>query len=197
MDPIVTKSIQNFQVLSYLDKYIVDNSFIAGGCFKNILNKEPLKDIDLFFNSEDDYLKGVSIYTKSKEYELCYETNNVIAFKDVKSNLVIELIKKTHGTTDEVLNSFDFTITKFAIERKNEVITIKHHKDFFEHLHMKRLVIDNKLLFPISTFERSYKYKGYGYGLCRESKMKLIEGIRAAETVDDEDLAKSLYFGID
>ena len=35
-----------------------------------------------------------------------------------------------------------------------------YHEKFFEHLHMKRLVIDENIPFPVSTWERSYKYKG-------------------------------------
>ena len=61
-----------------------------------------------------------------------------------------------------------------------------YHRDFFEHLHQKRLVLDNKIPFPISTWERSYRYKGYGYNLCRESKKKLLDAIRNTTSKDDE-----------
>lgn len=47
-----------------------------------------------------------------------------------------------------------------------------YHEKFFEHLHMKRLVIDENIPFPVSTWERSYRYKGYGYNMCRETKKK-------------------------
>lgn len=57
---------------------------------------------------------------------------------------------------------------------------------FFEHLHQKHLVLDNKIPFPISTWERSYRYKGYGYNLCRESKKKLLDAIRNTTPKDDE-----------
>lgn len=61
-----------------------------------------------------------------------------------------------------------------------------YHRDFFEHLHQKHLVLDNKIPFPISTWERSYRYKGYGYNLCRESKKKLLDAIRNTTPKDDE-----------
>lgn len=50
----------------------------------------------------------------------------------------------------------------------------------------KRLVLDNKIPFPISTWEHSYRYKGYGYNLCRESKKKLLDAIRNTTPKDDE-----------
>ncbi len=35
-------------------------------------------------------------------------------------------------------------------------IKIIHHDKFFEHLHMKRTVIDDKIPFPVSTLETYY-----------------------------------------
>lgn len=59
-----------------------------------------------------------------------------------------------------------------------------------EHLHMKRLVIDENIPFPVSTWERSYRYKGYGYNMCRETKKKLLQAIKGIN-VEEEDV--SLY----
>ena len=65
-----------------------------------------------------------------------------------------------------------------------------YHEKFFEHLHMKRLVIDENIPFPESTWERSYRYKGYGYNMCRETKKKLLQAIKGVN-VEEEDV--SLY----
>ena len=65
-----------------------------------------------------------------------------------------------------------------------------YHEKFFEHLHMKRLVIDENIPFPVSTWERSYRYKGYGYNMCRETKKKLLQAIKGVN-VEEEDV--SLY----
>lgn len=65
-----------------------------------------------------------------------------------------------------------------------------YHEKFFEHLHMKRLVIDENIPFPVSTWERSYRYKGYGYNMCRETKKKLLQALKGVN-VEEEDV--SLY----
>lgn len=65
-----------------------------------------------------------------------------------------------------------------------------YHEKFFEHLHMERLVIDENIPFPVSTWERSYRYKGYGYNMCRETKKKLLQAIKGVN-VEEEDV--SLY----
>lgn len=67
---------------------------------------------------------------------------------------------------------------------------------FFEHLHMKRLVIDDEIPFPMSTFERMFRYAKYGYFPCRETKMKIVRALR--ELSDEQvELSESLYDGMD
>lgn len=109
----------------------------------------------------------------------------------------------------EILRSFDFTVTKMAYykepkyeEKEDDYFPFSsasivayeykllYHEKFFEHLHMKRLVIDENIPFPVSTWERSYRYKGYGYNMCRETKKKLLQAIKGVN-VEEEDV--SLY----
>lgn len=42
--------------------------------------------------------------------------------------------------------------------------------------------------FPISTWERTYRYKGYGYSMCRETKKKPLEAIQKTN-LDSADLS--------
>lgn len=105
MNNFVIDTPDNFWQIRWLDKYMEGHKgFIAGGCFKNILSGERVKDIDIFFESE--------------------------------------------------------------------------------------LVIDENIPFPVSTWERSYRYKGYGYNMCRETKKKLLQAIKGVN-VEEEDV--SLY----
>lgn len=53
----------NFWILNWLDEFMIGhNGFICGGCFKNIFNKENVKDIDMFFESESDYEDAVQYF---------------------------------------------------------------------------------------------------------------------------------------
>lgn len=71
-----------------------------------------------------------------------------------------------------------------------------YHEKFFEHLHMKRLVIDENIPFPVSTWERSYRYKGYGYNMCRETKKKLLQAIKGVN-VEEEPYNMIKDFGME
>lgn len=56
MNNFIIDTPDNFWQIRWLDKYMEGHKgFIAGGCFKNILSGEKVKDIDIFFESEDDF----------------------------------------------------------------------------------------------------------------------------------------------
>lgn len=231
----------NYWMLNWLDQFMIGHKgFICGGCFKNIFNKEKVKDLDIFFPSKTDFDDAVEYYDSKTagywidgdpdcelsedeaEYRFLYENKNVKAYIHKKTGIRIELCCKIFGTAEDILNQFDFTITKFAyykeevedetgaevenpfdddlyededIETHIEYKILVHDK-FFEHLHMKRLVTDDKIPFPMSTFERAFRYAKYGYFPCKETKMKMA---RAIKELSDEQLevSASLYDGMD
>lgn len=170
---------------------------------------------------EFDNENGLS--EEEAEYTFDYQNDNVKAYKHKKTGVAIELCCKIFGTAEEILNQFDFTIVKFAyyneevedssnltfeevlalnemgleVEKETHIeYKVLHDDKFFEHLHMKRLVIDNEIPFPMSTFERMFRYAKYGFFPCKETKMKIISALR---DLDDKqvELSESLYDGMD
>lgn len=207
MKNYINKNIDSVNKVKFLTQYLRGHKgFIAGGCFKNIFKKEKLKDIDVFFKNEDEFDEAVEYYEEffGSPY---YENEKVVAFK-LRNGLIIELIKYTFGTPEEILNKFDFSITKFALYSKPKLIDellseekidttfeVIYHNDFFEHLITNKLVLEKEILFPISTFERTLRYTKYGYGLCQESKVNLLSSILEKGNLDG--LSIELYNGLD
>ena len=196
----------------FLKKYMIGiDGIIAGGCFKNIFKKEKVKDIDIFFRNKNDFDKALDVYkdkVNKGKFEKKYKNKNVVAFYDKDNDITIELIKKKYySSPEELLNEFDFTITKFAYYFEIDDDTdgnfhfnysVMYHKKFFEHLLTNKLVIEEpNLLYPFSTFERSLRYTKYGYNLCKQSKVNLLICTRKAENFDENDLSRSLYAGLD
>ena len=186
-----------------LDRFMTGHrGFVAGGCFKNIFSDTKLKDIDLFFEESRDFEDAEIYFNESDNFSFCYKNDNCISYIDKDTQVRVELIHKTFGTPESILEMFDFTITKVAYFKEyiitedgtESVYSLLIHEKFFQDLVNKKLVIDDKLLFPVSSFERSYRYAKYGFGLCKESKGLLIEALRTADT---NDLSDALYNGID
>lgn len=183
-----------------LDIYMAGhNGFIAGGCFKNIFNGEKIKDVDVFFKNQEDFISACSYFEENEDYVFSYENDNTKSFKNKNTGIRVELIRSSFGNSKETISKFDFSITKFAYfkELKEDGgfdYKCLYHPDFFEHLMQKKLVLDENILFPVSTFNRVLRYTKYGYGLCRESKINLINSLQGANpsTISDD-----LYFGFD
>lgn len=214
----------NFWCLDWLDDFMVGHKgFICGGCFKNIFNGEKVKDIDIFFESKRDWEDAVEYFDSMTEgyegdnerpvtYYFYYENENVKAYKHIQRGIVLELCNKICGSAEQILSQFDFTITKFAYY-KEEVedynpfedsdgksthieYKVMHDSAFFEHLHMKRLVTDDKIPFPMSTFERMLRYAKYGYFPCKETKLKIVKALRGLSE-QQVSVSESLYDGMD
>ena len=184
--------------LRYLDRFMENHSgYIAGGCFKNLFLGEPIKDIDVFFHTDDDFKSAVEYFDDSDEFEPMWrrEDESLVTYKCSVTGNLIQLIGTFVGNPAEVVTSFDFTITKafYCKDEETGEYQFYHHDRFFEHLMNKKLVVDDKIKFPVSTFNRSFRYTRYGYGLCGESKSKLIESLQGVGPVTFTDL----YFGID
>ena len=188
---LIKRDRENFWILNWLDEYMTGHKgFICGGCFKNIFNKEKVKDLDIFFENESDFDDAVQYFdsqtpgydgddVRDEKYHFHYENDNVKAYKHIETGVVIELCCKIFGKPET------------HIEYK-----ILMDDAFFEHLHLKRIVIDKDIPFPMSTFERMLRYAKYGYFPCKETKMKIINALRDL-TDEQVELSESLYDGMD
>lgn len=204
---INSNDLSNYPQIRHLKRHLIGHpGIIAGGCFKSIFSGEQLHDIDMFFRTSEDFYRAVSYFKEhTDEYTPGYENKNVVSFIHTKTNLRIECIRKIFGTPEEILNQFDFTITKFAYEIEAEPVdegeweytdTILYHESFFEHLTMKRLVVDEDMPYPLSTFNRTYKYAKSGFFPCRETKLKILRAVQGVE-IEDNSLSAAMYEGHD
>lgn len=67
MNNFVIDTPDNFWQIRWLDKYMEGHKgFIAGGCFKNILSGEKVKDIDIFFESESNFQEAIDLFNDEK-----------------------------------------------------------------------------------------------------------------------------------
>lgn len=174
--------------LRQLDKFMTNHKgFIAGGCFKNLFNQEKTKDIDVFFMCLEDWQDAIDAFNSDEEFTYTYSSENVRAYRHNNSGVSVELVRSIFGTPEEIISNFDFSVTKFAYYKEqakdddgNEVLQYKaiYHPHFFEHLHLKRLIIDDRIPKPMSTFNRVLRYRQYGFIPCVETKQKLINAIR-------------------
>lgn len=86
----------NFWQIRWLDKYMEGHKgFIAGGCFKNILSGERVKDIDIFFESESDFQEAVNLFNDGRHqkegWKFKYRNEKVCAFQKEGEKVWVEI----------------------------------------------------------------------------------------------------------
>lgn len=117
MNNFVIDTPDNFWQIRWLDKYMEGHKgFIAGGCFKNILSGERVKDIDIFFESESDFQEAIDLFNDEKHqkegWKFKYRNEKVCAFQKEGEKVWIEFIESEFGKPEEILRSFDFTVAR-------------------------------------------------------------------------------------
>lgn len=170
---------------------------IAGGCFKNIFQQQKVRDVDIFFENEKDFNHALKKYSKNTSYKRIYDNENCVGFKHKETKVMVELVRSLYLSCEDTLDKFDFTIVKAAyyLPKGKDIYEFVYHPDFFEHLLLQKLVIDDHIEKPVSTFNRALKYSKYGFGLCLESKQKLT--LEIINRGDVTQLSNDLYFGFD
>ena len=186
---MITKRVSTtnaYKKLYKYGKYIpFDGSFMAGGAIKDILEDKVPRDLDIYFINESDMNKGIEWYKWSADFEKKYENDNVVAFEEKSTGMVVELVTIVKSNYENIADSFDFDIDKVVLYRVDvegyPTYSISYIDGFFESLSLKELVISGYIKNPIATFKRLIKYVGYGYSVNKESAQKLLDAIREVD----------------
>ena len=176
----VKKAVSEFPELIGLTEYIPEGmGYIAGGFFKDYFLKKHSKDLDIFFSSAEQFEQRRNFFESKAGFTKKYSTDNSIGFEDTAGQNIDLVRPSFRRNPREMLNTFDFTVSKFCLyysELEKDYFCL-YHKDFFEHLTQRKLVIDDGITFPFGTFERALRYSHYGFHLDICSRYALIVAI--------------------
>jgi len=152
---------------------LIDNEVIlAGGVFRAYLNGEKIQDYDVFFLNKDK-IEKVKNKLLNKKFKIIFQCpqGNFTSLR--KKNIKIQLItEKIFNNIEEILDSFDFTITQFATEGYNLFTTKQALKDT-----RNKKIRFNKITYPSATLGRFYKYIKKGYHLDQIAKNDFINRV--------------------
>jgi hypothetical protein len=81
------------------------------------------------------------------------------------------------------LDSFDFSVSKFALYKDNQnSFKVIYHPLFFTDLITKTLRFETKTGDPIAQFSRILKYSRYGFNISNDDKINLLKQINQLES---------------
>jgi hypothetical protein len=183
----VTKPASDFPALDIEPlKQLVSESggFVAGGTFKSLFMGTEPKDYDVFFEDQSSFIKAKDFYRSTLRFTEVRGSQNVLKFKDIDMETPIELINSNSvlggfKSLRDTLSTFDFSIAKFALYAKENDLFVTFHKDYFEHLFTKQLVVEAgvPLNSPFKAFSRAIKYSTYGFTISPVNQARILENI--------------------
>ena len=153
-----------FMVDAIRETFNTKGSWLGGGAIRRTLMGMPLdSDFDFFFENEDS-LGGFSDNAIAAGLKQTKETEHHQQFEgDFEGEQIkVQAIKfQYYKTPVEVIDSFDYTITMFALQGDTLYTTPESLWD----LGRKRLAL-NKVTYPVSTLRRMLKYSRQGFTAC-------------------------------
>lgn len=144
---------------------IKQDAWCAGGAIRRTLIKQPLdSDFDFFFRDSghmDTWESGLpSTLKQVRETEHHKHWRGPIGESDIAVD--IQAINfKYYKSAEDVIDSFDYTITQFALEENTLVTTPYALWD----LGRRKLAI-HRVTYPVATMRRMLKYTQQGFTAC-------------------------------
>jgi len=165
----------SFGVLKPLVK--TNKSFVAGGYFKDLFGtptKDP-RDIDVYFYNPDAYEVMLQQFYSSSIYRHVRTSQNATTFLHVPSGRNIDLVNSIFGTPMDVLDSFDFTVTKCAmVQTVGHFHLLAHPRCIYDIQHKILDTTHNITIDSNKLFNRMVKYMMYGYKPSLDLKQQLF-----------------------
>lgn len=171
--------VENMELFSVLNglPFPMDGVWLAGGALRRTLIGDLLtSDFDFFFNGEE----SLKAFKKS----LISRGAREISKTDHQETLVIEIARKQrtiqlvkigyYETAEQLIDSFDFTITQFAYD--GEVLTCG--KFSLWDLSRRRLAL-HKLTYGVATMRRLIKYTNQNFTACAGVMQSILESVVA------------------
>lgn len=177
---------------TFLNAALNHNAFVAGGAVRSLFASEATKDIDLFFQTKEDFEACSTSFGEGEESPTFTTTDTAWTHNDGK--MTYQLICCLFGKPEQVIQAFDFTCCMGAwIPRTNE---FELDPLFLKHCSQRRLVFNPNAKFPICSLWRAFKFIQRGWKMPAVESIKLALSIHHLNIADRKELKRQLL-GID
>lgn len=200
---LTTNATERFDTIAYLYRIITPlGGYIAGSYAAYVATKNDVpvnmmpKDVDIFVKDEQSFnlIKDKLI---SEKFILISENELVLTFTVPNSNAVkdmsrtVQLVKprtllngKTFGMPEEIIDSFDFTVSRALIlNENNSLVDEDFDRDF------KSMTINTKnLQCPIGSSIRLLKYATKGFSINNYQHFLVFSLSKCVDNEDYEEL---------
>lgn len=173
------------ELIKKLKKYEV---FIAGGAITSIFNNLPINDIDLYFRSEEHAIEFMEDAFSSSY--ITSHTNKATTMTGLSGKDVQAIHFDYFESTEDIFNSFDYTITCGAYCFKEDKFFL--HEDFLKHNSQRILKFNPNTAYPIISLLRIKKYDERGYTISKSEYIRAVLSVMKMEINSYDELKEQL-----
>ena len=156
--------------VNYLSSFVPDfeKCFVTGGFFPRFYHNMPIRDIDVYVDSNDIFIDFVKEYSKTSGFEKILERKKYFKFFNVESGIMIDLIGFHNTRTRGFISNFDFSICRLYSYTSERKTFISHYQteDFFDIQKKKMRFSGRSMYAPRGdnhTLTRIKKYLDLGF----------------------------------
>lgn len=187
----------NHNLLREIYEQYKEKLYIAGGVFKDIYQKSPHKDVDIYFYDEETFKEVVETIEKVSKTNAKkkYANENAVCYSF--GPITVDFICKNFADPLTIIKRFDFIVTKAALYTTDGVDYVVRHKNTVQQIQSKILEYDeNYVITPGSSpLERLIRYSRYGYTPTHETIVKTVKSIQKEDLANfgTEELFDKIY----
>ena len=169
--------------------------FVAGGAIRDYIKQNTPKDFDIF-GELSEINKLVDVLRKEEKFTIISDTDRLLrgTYKTDKSSYLLDVVRNVGGSQVEVLDAFDFTIAKCAINKDKQV----YHVDYYMDLASMRLSIGGKpnpnIYNLVGCLQRIQKYINKGFRLCPNTAKNIL---LTAQLLPNAESLENAYIYVD
>lgn len=178
-----------------------NNIVLAGGSLRCIFDKTTVDDYDLFplnvpENKREQYINKLEKHFHFYNFKTVFKCPEHKLLSVKHRGIKIQVVLNDEiETVEELLNSFDFTVTQFAWHNNRFYTTRQSIKDAKNK--SLRLVCDD-VPYPVASLNRIHKYLNRGYrGGYNENNIVVLLSERILRLTPDEIAKNSMRVYID
>jgi hypothetical protein len=170
---------------------------LSGGAINSIITGTKVNDLDFYIKTDSQVAAATRFFSQYFK-EVPYVSTNAITFKRKSTSSpkrwTAQLITRFKGSCEEILDTFDFTITQGLFDFDSDVFVFGDR--FFTDIAARKLVYLGKSRFPICAMYRTKKYQERGYTVPGSTIMHIALSIVRLDIKTYRDL-KDQLMGID
>ena len=147
---------------------------IAGGAARSVISKEKIEDIDMFLydnSNKDEIIKKLV----DVGFKVVFECSELVTLNGFGTKVQV-IDKARYGSTEELLDTFDFTICQVAIIKQYQDFVVAVMDNTIRDIVYNNLRI-NRIEYPVATLNRINKYINKGYRPVEDMYLYLFKKI--------------------